>query len=383
MYDYHTHRNQSLHNLIRSPITDDMIDYVTWKAMTVIPCTLASPPQTISDFSVNDNPSSMSQVLTGDPLLTPPNAPSEHESLYATMPSASPPPLPGQVQLPPLREFITNLVRKSHLHTGTFLATLVYLERLRKKLHSVAKGMPCTCHRVFLSTLIVTAKYVNDTSPKNRHWARYSSVFSVAEVNLMEKQLLVLLDFHLSISMDELLENIGYFLPKEGLNAEIPCQRASLNDGIHVSHSRRHHANRCSMPANITSSNLVRRYLTDNSVDYPYECYSETVTPTLSDSPYSSNELNDDYLRNSVPNLRSLTELVASPPPSYHPHCQGNVGQYGATTLSFSSNNPYRGHHGLEHQQYGPQKTRSPNMYGPTMFSAFNQPNNVQNCRPR
>lgn len=286
--------------------------------------------------------------------------------------------------------------------------------------------MPCTCHRVFLSTLIVTAKYVNDTSPKNRHWARYSSVFSVAEVNLMEKQLLVLLvskkflsasnisrwttgqlykkhnteaykfgisishvifialqDFHLSISMDELLENIGYFLPKEGLNAEIPCQRASLNDGIHVSHSRRHHANRYSMPANITSSNLVRRYLTDNSVDYPYECYSETVTPTLSDSPYWSNELNDDYLRNSVPNLRSLTELVASPPPSYHLHCQGNVGHYGATTLSFSSNNPYRGHHGLEHQQYGPQKTRSPNMYGPTMFSAFNQPNNVQNCRPR
>lgn len=115
-------------------------DYVTWKAMTVIPCTLASPPQTISDFSVYDNPSSMSQVPTGDPLLTPPNAPREHENLYATMSSASPPPLPGQVQLPPLREFITNLARKSHLHTGTFLATLVYLERLRKKLHSVAKG---------------------------------------------------------------------------------------------------------------------------------------------------------------------------------------------------------------------------------------------------
>ncbi|KAH8556188.1 hypothetical protein BGW37DRAFT_405478, partial [Umbelopsis sp. PMI_123] len=110
-----------------------------------------------------------------------------------TIISSQPPPLPGQVAVPPLREFISNLVRKSGLHTGTFLATLVYLDRLRRSLYTVAKGMPCTCHRIFLSTLIVTAKYVNDTSPKNKHWARYSSVFSVAEVNLMEKQLLVLL----------------------------------------------------------------------------------------------------------------------------------------------------------------------------------------------
>ena len=104
------------------------------------------------------------------------------------------------------------------------MTTLLYLERLRKKLPPVAKGLKCTTHRIFLACLIITAKYVNDSSPKNRHWANYTRVESTpfqdfsefaffrTEVNLMEKQLLGLLDYDLNFGMKELEFHLDPFL---------------------------------------------------------------------------------------------------------------------------------------------------------------------------
>lgn len=68
--------------------------------------------------------------------------------------------------------------------------------------------MPCTRHRLFLAALIIAAKYLNDSSPKNSHWAHYACLFDVSEVNLMEKQLLFLLDYDLRF--DE-KQAIGYW----------------------------------------------------------------------------------------------------------------------------------------------------------------------------
>jgi len=83
----------------------------------------------------------------------------------------------------------------------------------------MAKGMRCTVHRIFLASLILAAKNLNDSSPKNKHWARYTAVpgyanfgFSITEVNLMEKQLLFLLDWDMNITEDQLFENLEPFL---------------------------------------------------------------------------------------------------------------------------------------------------------------------------
>ena len=99
------------------------------------------------------------------------------------------------------------------------MSSLVYLARLQARLPPVAKGMRCTVHRIFLASLILAAKNLNDSSPKNKHWAKYSIVrdyddfgFSITEVNLMEKQLLFLLDWDLRIAPEDLYHHLEPFL---------------------------------------------------------------------------------------------------------------------------------------------------------------------------
>ena len=182
-------RKDALDEFIRLPVSKDMISFLAVKAANVIKC-------------------ESNTALPPTPPSTPPSGDVELDFSALKQPA-----------LPTLEEFITSTVDRSRVQVPTLMSSLVYLERLQKRLPAVAKGMRCTVHRIFLASLILAAKNLNDSSPKNKHWARYSVVkgfdgfgFSLTEVNLMEKQLLFLLDWDLRITTEDLYEHLDPFL---------------------------------------------------------------------------------------------------------------------------------------------------------------------------
>ncbi|KAF1845368.1 cyclin [Cucurbitaria berberidis CBS 394.84] len=195
----------ALDSFVQQPVSQDMISYLSQKATQVIRC------EPSSHLNKNLPP-------------TPPASPPQHAAR-----EASEPPMPS------IEEFITSLVERSHVQVPTLMSSLVYLSRLRSRLPPVAKGMRCTVHRIFLASLILAAKNLNDSSPKNKHWARYSAVrgyenfgFSITEVNLMEKQLLFLLDWDLRINPEDLYYHFEPFLAPIRVQQSRQAEKARL-----------------------------------------------------------------------------------------------------------------------------------------------------------
>ncbi|KAM5346517.1 hypothetical protein ACJ41O_009522 [Fusarium nematophilum] len=184
----------ALEQFVYQPVGRDMIAYLAEAAHNVIACDSTLMPPAPVDPRNN--------------LPTPPRSP-EPRTVRSEDGS-----------LPTLEEFITQLVVSSNVQVPTLMSTLVYLGRLKSKLQPMARGLRCTAHRIFLAALILAAKYLNDSSPKNKHWANYSHVtteyysfgFSRTEVNLMEKQLLFLLEWDLRITEEDLYRDLDDFL---------------------------------------------------------------------------------------------------------------------------------------------------------------------------
>ncbi|KAM7211007.1 hypothetical protein V8F06_013614 [Rhypophila decipiens] len=113
-------------------------------------------------------------------------------------------------RLPTLATFIIRLIHASGINTGTLVATVIYLARLKKRMSPTTTGSQCSAHRIFLSVLILTFKYLHDSNYSNKSWVQYCSYamdgnyFSSTDITKMEIQTLCLLGWDLSLAEEEL-----------------------------------------------------------------------------------------------------------------------------------------------------------------------------------
>jgi len=214
----HLH-NPVLLGLLKAPVNDDLIEYVAERTLAVVatptdPVQLPTPPSTPHKGSFRLPLSRISRQSLS------PDSPGKNT---LSVPDAS-----NGSAVPSLTTFIKLTAQQSNAQAPTLLVTLVYLDRLRRRLKGAkaAKGMQCTYHRLFLACLIAAAKYCNDCCPRNIHWVKWSGLFTLSEVNLMEQELLMLLDYELRVEENYLLAMCAPFLPTP------PTQKPNLMDRL-------------------------------------------------------------------------------------------------------------------------------------------------------
>ncbi|KAL6451284.1 PCL1 PHO85 cyclin-1 [Candida maltosa Xu316] len=251
---------QALKVFLNGPITHDMIHKIVVATLQVIPCQdTKSKTYTSSDNTIK--------------------------------------------QLPSLMTFLTKLVKYTNVYTGTLMATLIYLQKLKNKLPKNAHGLPCTRHRILLSCLILSSKFHNDSSPKNKHWAKYTD-----DINLMERQLIFLLNWDLKVTNEEMCHSLNSFL--EPIKLEIIKQEKfkryikQKNDEVQ---SIANSVSSSSIASSVTSSPPSSRSSSISPAQYHYRQDS-----TSSISSMSSINTNDSSVYSISPKHNSQQYQLSS-----------------------------------------------------------------------
>ncbi|GMM38256.1 Pcl1 protein [Saccharomycopsis crataegensis] len=200
-------------------------------------------------------------------------------------PKSSPNPCDTKKKAPSLFSFISRIVKESSTHTGTLMATLVYLKRLHEKLPADATAQdPSTRHRIFLACLILSAKFHNDSSPKNKDWAHFTGgIFDIFEVNEMESQLLFLLDWDVSVSNPDLFAVLKDFLEpiKQEINNIVKLQNFLSHQ--RQSQTRKEKVSKLKKSMSLATTTSFKQ--TSKSIDTQQKIARSTTEPNLLQYP--------------------------------------------------------------------------------------------------
>ncbi|KAJ7614800.1 hypothetical protein FB45DRAFT_936094, partial [Roridomyces roridus] len=109
--------------------------------------------------------------------------------------------------------FVSQVLYRAQVTPATLLVALSYLDRASDKLCISLEEW--ALERVFLGALICAAKYANDSSLRNIHWAICTGIFGKRDIGRIEAEFLDVMQWRMGVS------EAGIMAHREGLLAAI------------------------------------------------------------------------------------------------------------------------------------------------------------------
>ncbi|KAF9289675.1 hypothetical protein BGZ68_008866 [Mortierella alpina] len=115
--------------------------------------------------------------------------------------------LEHQPQRPGLIHFLRNICVKAAVTELALVISLIYVDRLKKVLTSMARGDPDTPFKIILSALLVVKKFMEeDCVGLNRLFSKITNgLYTLRDINTMERSFLGLLKFSLFVTEEDVL----------------------------------------------------------------------------------------------------------------------------------------------------------------------------------
>jgi len=207
-------------------------------------------------------------------------------------------PVVTTAQIIPLRLFIKETLKRSRTFLSTLKIAQIYLLRIQSKINSLHSSIttfnnnncnnnniygpsssslsdnknidPATCgRRMFLASLIVASKYLQDKNYSNTAWSKICGL-QVKEINMVERRFLQLICYNLYVS-EELFDNWTNFL-NTNLNIKLPSFDNNSNNnnnnggGKNYNNNNNIHDNNNSNCMNFQASNNNNNVVSMNVV---------------------------------------------------------------------------------------------------------------------
>lgn len=102
------------------------------------------------------------------------------------------------------QDYVQRLLQYSRCSASVFVHAIVLLQRLENKDKRLVLS-PHNIHRLLITAVVISAKFLDHAWFSNSYYARVGGIATVAEMNVLEVQMLKLLDYHVLVSPAEIV----------------------------------------------------------------------------------------------------------------------------------------------------------------------------------
>ncbi|KAJ3752095.1 hypothetical protein EV360DRAFT_24381, partial [Lentinula raphanica] len=106
--------------------------------------------------------------------------------------------------------FVYNALKRAEVAAPEVLVLLVYIERAKPLLRIVSDDW--ISEKIFLGSLIVATKYLNDDTIYNCDWEVYTEIFKLNEISLIERRFLAALNWDMRVFEGDIMAHHAAFI---------------------------------------------------------------------------------------------------------------------------------------------------------------------------